>query len=172
MDDERNLICRAQSGDVEAFEALVAPYHNALYRIALSTTGDPDDAQDTLQEALVSAFRNIASYRREASLSTWLPPNCPELARNWLRHSLASPSQARRPYRHPLSAGVARPVRNSLGRDRQRAVTVALAKLPDAYRETVVLRYYSDCHTSRSLHTAHTRRHSPISPRSRTKALA
>jgi RNA polymerase sigma-70 factor (ECF subfamily) len=40
--------------------------------VALRTLGDPDDAADALQEAMISAFRRAASFRGEAAVTTWL----------------------------------------------------------------------------------------------------
>lgn len=145
LDDERKLVSRAQCGDVAAFEALIAPHQDALYRLALATTGDPDDAEDSLQETLVHAFRHIASYRGEATLSTWLHRVALNCARNWLR------SQSRESvFRLGDCLGVlcAPPPPDPLDEvqqhDLRRAVAHALQSLPTAYRETVLLRYHSD----------------------------
>lgn len=43
-----------------------------MYNICLRITGNQDTAQDALQEAFISAFRHITSYRREASFGAWL----------------------------------------------------------------------------------------------------
>jgi RNA polymerase sigma-70 factor, ECF subfamily len=40
--------------------------------VALRTLGDPDDAADALQEAMISAFRQAASFRGESAVTTWL----------------------------------------------------------------------------------------------------
>jgi len=69
---EAGLLRRVQSGDTSAYFTLLAPHRERLYRKALSILGNSDDAEDALQEALLTAFRSIASFRGESSLYTWL----------------------------------------------------------------------------------------------------
>src|SRR5919202_3596818 len=55
-----------------AFEQLIEEYGDRVYGIALRITGLPADAEDAMQEAFLSAFRSWASFRAEASPTTWL----------------------------------------------------------------------------------------------------
>ena len=55
-----------------AFEQLVAEYGDRVYGIALRITGSPADAEDAMQDALLSAFRAWSGFRAEASPTTWL----------------------------------------------------------------------------------------------------
>lgn len=66
------LLRRAQKGDKRAFEEWIGPYENGVYRVCLSLTGNPDDARDCTQEALIKAYRNIKRYRSDAKPQTWL----------------------------------------------------------------------------------------------------
>jgi len=70
--DDLTLVVRAQEGDVRAFEALARRHQAALYRTALRVTGDPAEAEDALQEALLDAWRHLDRFRGDAALSTWL----------------------------------------------------------------------------------------------------
>jgi RNA polymerase sigma-70 factor, ECF subfamily len=70
--DEAVLLARAANGDEQAVRDIIRRYNQRLYRIARSVLRDPDDAEDALQQAYVNAFTNIASFRGEARLSTWL----------------------------------------------------------------------------------------------------
>lgn len=70
--DDRALLTRHVNGDREAFGVLVARHRDRLWRVALRTLGDADDAADAVQEALISAFRSAATYRGEAAVTTWL----------------------------------------------------------------------------------------------------
>jgi RNA polymerase sigma-70 factor, ECF subfamily len=63
---------RAQEGDVRAFEALARRHQAALYRLAVRVMGDPTEAEDALQEALVDAWRRIARFRGDSAFSTWM----------------------------------------------------------------------------------------------------
>ena len=69
--DESALIHDAQQGDLEAFNRLVLAYQDKLYNTALRILGDYDLASDATQEAFISAFRSLNSYRG-GSFRAWL----------------------------------------------------------------------------------------------------
>ena len=69
--DESALILDAQHGNLEAFNSLVLAYQNVLYNTALRILGDEDKAADATQEAFLSAFRGLNSYRG-GSFRAWL----------------------------------------------------------------------------------------------------
>lgn len=71
MSDEFTLR-RAQKGDAQAFEQLVTPNEQMLWRVCWHYTHHQEDAADCLQEAMLKAWRAIKSYRGECSLSSWL----------------------------------------------------------------------------------------------------
>jgi RNA polymerase sigma-70 factor, ECF subfamily len=70
--DEATLVVRAQEGDVRAFEALARRHQAALYRLAVRVMGDPAEAEDALQEALLDAWRRIGRFRGDSAFSTWM----------------------------------------------------------------------------------------------------
>ncbi|OZM79237.1 hypothetical protein CFP66_26060 [Pseudonocardia sp. MH-G8] len=70
--DETTLVVRAQEGDVRAFEALARRHQAALYRLAVRVMGDPGEAEDALQEALLDAWRRIGGFRGDSAFSTWM----------------------------------------------------------------------------------------------------
>ena len=70
--DEQTLLARARKGDVRAFEALARRHRRALYRLAVRVTGDPAEAEDALQEALLDAWRRLDRFRGDSAFSTWL----------------------------------------------------------------------------------------------------
>jgi RNA polymerase sigma-70 factor, ECF subfamily len=70
--DEATLVVRAQEGDVRAFEVLARRHQAALYRLAVRVMGDPTEAEDALQEALVDAWRRIERFRSDSAFSTWM----------------------------------------------------------------------------------------------------
>src|SRR5215207_10147771 len=69
--NEDLLIQSAQSGDLDAFNELILRYQNLLFSISLRILGDEDTAGDALQEALISAFRKMNTFRG-GSLRSWL----------------------------------------------------------------------------------------------------
>jgi RNA polymerase sigma-70 factor (ECF subfamily) len=60
------------TGDRRAFEGLVEQYLDRLYSVAFRITGSPQDAEDAIQDALLSAYQHWAAFRGQASGSTWL----------------------------------------------------------------------------------------------------
>ena len=69
--DEQALIERARRGDTGAFNQIVAIYQQGAYNVAYRLVGSGDSAADATQEAFMSAFRNIRSYRG-GSFRAWL----------------------------------------------------------------------------------------------------
>lgn len=70
--DDRALLTAHLTGDPTAFGLLFRRHRDRLWAVALRTTGDPEEAADALQDAMVSAFRRAESYRGDAAVSTWL----------------------------------------------------------------------------------------------------
>lgn len=69
--EEQTLIRAAQRGDLEAFNQLVLQYQDFLFRIALNILHDEDAAADAAQQAFISAFQNLKSFRG-GSFRSWL----------------------------------------------------------------------------------------------------
>jgi RNA polymerase sigma-70 factor (ECF subfamily) len=70
--DEKELVKKAQSGDFDAFNRLIADNKDKIYRLALKLSGNRDDAADIMQEAFLKAVDNIDKFRLESSFGTWL----------------------------------------------------------------------------------------------------
>ncbi len=69
---EQILIKQAKKGDVECFEELIKQHQQFAYNIALKILGNPEDAKDATQDALVKVYKNMKSYREDSKFSTWL----------------------------------------------------------------------------------------------------
>jgi RNA polymerase sigma-70 factor (ECF subfamily) len=67
-----DLVRLAQAGDVEAFGELVERNRRAVFRAALACVGSPAEADDVAQEAFVTAFLKIGTFRGDAQFRTWL----------------------------------------------------------------------------------------------------
>ncbi len=70
-DEERRLVASAQRGDVEDFNALVRLYEGRVYNLCYRMLGDSDSAADAAQDAFLSAFRNLRSFRG-GSFRSWM----------------------------------------------------------------------------------------------------
>lgn len=69
--NEQALITDAQSGNLDAFNTLVLHYQDSVFNTALRILGDEDQAADASQEAFISAFKSISSFRG-GSFKAWL----------------------------------------------------------------------------------------------------
>ena len=69
---DAECVRRLQRGDTEAFAALVERHQKAIFNLVYRMLGDYDDAAEVSQEAFLSAYRSIRSFRGDASFSTWL----------------------------------------------------------------------------------------------------
>ncbi|HKG14149.1 MAG TPA: sigma-70 family RNA polymerase sigma factor [Pyrinomonadaceae bacterium] len=144
---------RLRGGDAAAFNRLVEERHGDIYALLYRLTEDPEEARDLTQETFLQAFRNIAGFRGEADLRTWLYRIAVNQARNrwrwWKRRrrdktvSLDAPTSDENST--PLSAGLTNegasdPEQQALARERERALLSALSTLSRPYREVIVLR--------------------------------
>ncbi len=66
------LLSRHVAGDADAFGELVRRHRDRLWAVAIRTIGDPEEAADAVQDALVAAFRRARTFRGEAAVTTWL----------------------------------------------------------------------------------------------------
>jgi RNA polymerase sigma-70 factor, ECF subfamily len=69
---EDQLIELGLSGDARALDVLFSRNTRTLYQTALRVLGNPEDAEEALQEGLLSAYRNLPRFERRSQFSTWL----------------------------------------------------------------------------------------------------
>lgn len=69
---DRELVSRAQRGDIGAFEELVYRHDRKVLSIARSFTRDPDDAKDIYQETFLRVYRALPGFEFGCEFSTWL----------------------------------------------------------------------------------------------------
>jgi len=70
--NEEKLIRAGQRGDEQAVEALFRRYQRPLFQTALRVLGNTEDAEDALQDGLLSAYRNLNRFEGRSQFSTWL----------------------------------------------------------------------------------------------------
>lgn len=134
--DDRALLADHLAGDPAAFGLLVRRHQDRLWAVAVRTLGNPDDAADAVQNALISAYRNAGSYRGDAAVTTWLHRivvnACLDLVRRRkVREADPLPEDESR---HPADP------HDAIGaRDTAMAVEQALATLPVEQRAALVL---------------------------------
>jgi RNA polymerase sigma-70 factor, ECF subfamily len=70
--NEQKLIRAGQKGDAQAVETLFRRYQRPLFQTALRVLGNAEDAEDALQDGLLSAYRNLKRFEGRSQFSTWL----------------------------------------------------------------------------------------------------
>jgi RNA polymerase sigma-70 factor (ECF subfamily) len=145
--DDHELLRRHVAGDPDSFGVLFTRHRDRLWAVALRTTGDPEEAADALQDALVSAFRKAGSFRGDAAVTTWLHRIVVNACLDRLRRRQ---TRATDPLPDDLDTAVAGssegdraelvdPADLTVDGERRRAVLAALAALPPEQRAAVVL---------------------------------
>jgi RNA polymerase sigma-70 factor (ECF subfamily) len=137
------LAARHRSGDGGAFDEIYQRHAAMIYNLALRLAGDPDEAADLAQEVLVRVFRHLGRFQGHSSLKTWIYRVAVNHCRSRLGRRRPPPASldadpAGRP-REPADPRRG-PAEEAEAGDAGRRVAAALARLPAAFREAVVLR--------------------------------
>ena len=69
---DEDLLRSHVDGDAEAFGHLFQRHRDRLWAVAIRTLGDPEEAADALQDAMIAAFRRASSFRGDSAVTTWL----------------------------------------------------------------------------------------------------
>src|ERR1700747_543694 len=69
---EENLLATARAGDPAAFETLVMPHRDAMFRIAQRILRNREDAEDAVQTAFLDALRHLDAFEGRSRFSSWL----------------------------------------------------------------------------------------------------
>ena len=135
-----DLVSRAQSGRLDAFEELVRRHRLATYRVALRMLADESDAEDATQDAFVQAWRNLGGFRADAAFSTWMYRIVTNRCLNMLR--------ARRrtePLPDDREAPASQPDRIAEARWQVEDLKLAILRLTPEQRAPLVLRELQGC---------------------------
>jgi RNA polymerase sigma-70 factor, ECF subfamily len=89
-----NRELRGECGNTEEFESVISHHLLMFYRKAYQHLGNVHDAEDAVQDALLSAYKNFSQFRGQARLSTWLTTIVVNAARMQLRRRLNLPHVA------------------------------------------------------------------------------
>ena len=89
---DADLLSWHVGGDPDAFGLLFGRHRGRLWAMAVRTLGDPEEAADALQDAMISAFRRAASFRGESAVTTWLHRIVVNAAIDRLRRKSARPT--------------------------------------------------------------------------------
>jgi RNA polymerase sigma-70 factor (ECF subfamily) len=132
------------AGDRDAFRTLVDREGPAIVRACHRILGDLHEAEDASQEAFVTAFRALGTWRQDGPFGAWLTRIAVRVA---IRRSQRRRSVTWLDPMNPGSGDVAGgtdPATVTLRSERANDVRAALARLDEPYREVVALRFFGD----------------------------
>jgi RNA polymerase sigma-70 factor (ECF subfamily) len=145
--EDTELVRRALARDGTAFRTIMERYNRRLYRIARGILRNDSEAEDVVQEAYVSAFAHLDSFRGESSLATWLSRITINEALGRLRRERAAVDLAvveARPeaqiIQFPQSGSSTDPERTMAQREILQLVERATDNLPEMFRIVFVTR--------------------------------
>jgi RNA polymerase sigma-70 factor, ECF subfamily len=140
---ENKLVQQAQEGDTEAFAELVLEHQRFAFNLALRALGDPQEAEDIIQEAFLKAWQALPRFRRQSKFQTWLYRIVMNLCYNRLPRLKADMDQADeasidflvapKPTQNPSSAFDMDELQEFLHRQ--------IDHLPESHRLLISLRY-------------------------------
>jgi RNA polymerase sigma-70 factor, ECF subfamily len=84
-DPDAELAAHARAGSLEAFEELIRRHSRLVYRALAAILGNQDHAQDAMQDVMLSAYQNIATFQSRSKFSTWLVSIARNKASEYLR---------------------------------------------------------------------------------------
>jgi len=84
-DEDAQRVSLCKNGDVDAFEVLVKKHQKRMLNIAYRMIGSYEDACEVVQDAFVSAFKNMQNFEERARFSSWLYTIVINLSRNRLK---------------------------------------------------------------------------------------
>ena len=147
------LVESLRRGEERAYEELLTRFQQPVYVLAFRLLDDPSGAADVVQEVFLKVFRNIASFRGQSTLKTWIyriTVNEAHNARRWFfRHrrrevELDTNPDDTRDWKENIPDESRSPFEQAFGREQHVMVEAALEKINPIFREAVVLRDISD----------------------------
>lgn len=85
LDPDLEAVEACKKGDTNAYELLVVKHQKQMFNIALRTIGHEEEAEEAVQEAFISAFKNIHKFKGSAQFSTWLTRIVINMSRNQIK---------------------------------------------------------------------------------------
>ena len=147
--NEEMLIQRIRDGEHDLFYELIRPYERMVYLTLFSIVKNETEAEDGAQETVISAYRHLASFRGDAKFSTWLVTIAINEGRKRLRKgkTAAEESIEEKEEAHegdyspaPLTDWREIPLEALERKELREELRVAVAELPDIYRQVFTLR--------------------------------
>jgi RNA polymerase sigma-70 factor (ECF subfamily) len=144
---DEELVTLSQGGDLDSFNQLVVRWERPIYALAYRVIGREEEARDVAQETFLRAFRALKGFKGQAKFSSWLYRITLNLCRDWIRKEKRAPvTQAPEGIDIIELAGEGTPsesIEELVGRRQLgRAVSKAMALLPEEQRTAIILKEY------------------------------
>jgi RNA polymerase sigma-70 factor (ECF subfamily) len=148
LSDEQ-LVALAVSNDADAFGEIVRRWERKMFALCFGMLGREDDARDAVQEAFISAYRNLANFRGDAKVSSWLHRICvnqclTKQRRNKTRGETYLDDEDGSEERVFVAPGHLSPARMTEQSERLAHVRTAVRSLPDDLREVIVMKEFEE----------------------------
>ena len=149
--DERVVVDAVLGGDRDAFRRLVEHESRAVIATCTRILGDRNEAEDVAQEAFLTAYRSLASWRSDGPFGAWVSRIAVRLAIRraaqrkqvvWL--DPISGGNATTATVHAAAADADDPVHSVLQSERDEGLRAAVVALEEPYREVVALRFFAE----------------------------
>jgi RNA polymerase sigma-70 factor (ECF subfamily) len=143
---DRQLVDAVVTGDAQAFRILVERESRAVIGTCRRVLGDQAEAEDVAQEAFMTAYRSMATFRGDGSFGAWISRIAIRLAvaRSASRREVFPMDPTSPEGQEPWVAMENDPEARSLDEESRRNVQTAIAALPANQRVVVALRFYRD----------------------------
>jgi RNA polymerase sigma-70 factor (ECF subfamily) len=156
---DRAIVDAVLAGDQDAFRHLVERESASIVRACHRVLGDLHEAEDAAQEAFVTAYRSLPSWRGDGPFGAWLTRIAVRIALRqvggrrsvrWLDPSAGNVAEGGDPASVASDAQAVAasprtdPAMLALRAEREAALRAAVATLPEPYRETVMLRFFGE----------------------------
>ncbi len=146
--DEKLLIKKIKSGDMEAFSQLVSAYEKKAVAFARRMLGTQEEAEDATQEAFLKVFDKIHTFRQDSSFSTWfytvLNNICLDALRKRSRRastiSINQTDETGEEYELDIKDTSDGPYEAMKKNEAKRLLEIALTQLSDEHRTVIILR--------------------------------
>jgi RNA polymerase sigma-70 factor, ECF subfamily len=134
LEIEAKIVVSARNGNIDSFGWLYKHYYTTIVWLAYSILLDRDQAEDAAQETFVLVCKKIARLRQTDKFAPWLASICRNVAYQMLR-------KRKKEILTNDPPDIPEP---SYDDSREKAVKDAIVRLPNNYRELVILKYYND----------------------------
>jgi len=142
---DEELIAQFQAGNEDAYLEIVERFKDRLFAFIYRFVGDEDLAEDLVQDTLIKVYTHRHAYREIARFSTWIYTIAGNLARTELRKrkrratfSMSALGFGEREYELPSEDFT--PSKTLEGKQTEKHIRMALAKLPLHFRTVIILR--------------------------------